>query len=581
VSATISHEVVTPAGEYGGFQLVRFRGHWYGVPPEFVRLDPVRPWRSLRHPAVLWAVSREALEVSIDEFDPTPYRTEPVGEFDGYDLVRHGGRVYGVPRDLGPVDLNLEEDRTRDGVVCGDTPDEVTDRIRAARAANPVEFLGWLPVFKRFGNCGAHPQFGHTEAPPPGYKFVRSDRVVFDDQTPPQTFRQRVAAAVYAVGLSLWVFASTAWRFGVVRSLATLARFVRLFVAMARKTGRVMPALRFAHSRNFQSQVLAPRSADLAFLTSVPYTYGQNPWVIEIEDVTTLFYPFILNGQTAGLDVRRSPYFAAVKALLEAESCRGIVTHMRSTAEMIPTLFGSEVIARKVSYSPLGVRLPERWQQHDDEDGPINLLFTNSWHQNPDGFFLRGGLDVLEAYDVLRRRYPQLRLTLRSTLPRLEERYPRILESGWVRVINRFLPPRQLDELQRESHIYLLPSARIHIVSVLQAMSYGQAVVVSDGWGMDEYIEHGRNGLIVPGRAGKVTWADRDAGLLRENYGPMYAKDKKVIDGLIEAVSLLVEQRAVRRRLGHAARADVATKYTLDRWNAALKAAFDKARAAG
>jgi glycosyltransferase involved in cell wall biosynthesis len=440
----------------------------------------------------------------------------------------------------------------------------------------PVEFLGWLPVFKRFGNCGAHPQFAHAETPPPGYQFVHSGSEPPTDPTPPA----KIVRALLAVFLSLGVMASTARRHGVLRTLGTLWLFARFVVALVRKTQRVLPALRFAHSRHFQSQVLSPRCAELAFYTSVPYTYGQNPWVIEIEDPTTLFHPFIENGRTAELNIRASPYFAVVKALLEADNCRGIVTHMRSTAELLPALFRSEIISRKVTYAPLGVELPKEFQTHDD-DGPVNVLFTNSWHQRPDNFFLRGGLDVLEAFDVLRRRYPQLRLTIRASLPKLEERYHRILLDGWVRVIDRFVPTEQMRELQRASHIFLLPAARVHIVSVLQAMSYGQALVVSDGWGMDEYVQHGRNGLIVPGRAGKVTWADPEAGMLREDYRPMYTRDKRVGEGLIESIALLVEQREVRRRLGRAARADVAERFTLDRWNAALKIAFDTARAGG
>lgn len=443
------------------------------------------------------------------------------------------------------------------------------------RAAVSVEFFGWLPVFKRFGNCGAHPQFSHAETPPPGYQFVRSGYEPLPEAPSPS----KIVRALGAVFLSLGVMASTARRHGVLRTLGALWLFARFVLALIRKTGRVLPALRFAHSRHFQSQVLAPR-AELAFLTSVPYTYGQNPWVIEIEDPTTLFHPFVENGRTADLDIRASPYFAIVKALLEADNCRGIVTHMRSTAELLPALFRSEIISRKVTYAPLGVELPKGFQTHD-EDGPVNLLFTNSWHQRPDNFFLRGGLDVLEAFDVLRRRYPQLRLTIRASLPKLEERYHRILLDGWVRVIDRFVPAEQMRELQRESHIFLLPAARVHIVSVLQAMSYGQALVVSDGWGMDEYVQHGRNGLIVPGRAGKATWADCEAGMLREDYRPMYTRDKRVVEGLIESIGLLVEQRQVRRRLGAAARADVAARFTLDRWNAALKSAFDKARAGG
>ena len=48
---------------------------------------------------------------------------------------------------------------------------------------------------------------------------------------------------------------------------------------------------------------------ELVFLTSMPYTVGQNPWVIEVEDPTTLFYPMIQNGHTCGLDVRTAPCF--------------------------------------------------------------------------------------------------------------------------------------------------------------------------------------------------------------------------------------------------------------------------------
>jgi glycosyltransferase involved in cell wall biosynthesis len=194
---------------------------------------------------------------------------------------------------------------------------------------------------------------------------------------------------------------------------------------------------------------------------------------------------------------------------------------------------------------------------------------------------LRGGLDVLEAFAILRERYQQLRLTLRSSLPDLPERYQRIIQDCDVRVITWFLPAEQLEALHKKSPIYLLPSARIHIVSLLQAMSYGQAVVVSDGWGFEEYVEDGRNGLVVKGRYGKVSWQDEQTGLLREDYLPMYAADPEVVDGLVEAVSRLVEDRTLRQRLGRQARADVETRYNLEQWNRGLRAAFDRAMGPG
>jgi glycosyltransferase involved in cell wall biosynthesis len=355
---------------------------------------------------------------------------------------------------------------------------------------------------------------------------------------------------------------------------------VRLFVRLLCSGAGLRPVLRFLLTRHYQSQLLMARSPGLVFLTSMPFTYGQNPWVIEIEDPTTLFHPLIENGQTSHLRIAESPYFPIVKALLESDQCRGILTHMKSTAAMLPTLFGSATINAKVHYTPLGVKLPARWQRHDESD-PLHLVFTNSWHQLPANVYVRGGLDVLEAFAILHRRYPHLRLTLRTRLPYLDAHYHRIIETCWVRVIDRFLSADELEDLLAGSHIFLLPSARIHVVSLLQAMAHGLAVVASDGWGVEEYLAHERNGLIVKGRYGKVSWVDEEVGMLREDYFPMYTPDPEVVEGLVVAVSRLVEDRHLRQRLGRTARRDVEETYNLERWNRGLKEVLDHAQAPG
>jgi glycosyltransferase involved in cell wall biosynthesis len=322
--------------------------------------------------------------------------------------------------------------------------------------------------------------------------------------------------------------------------------------------------------------VLLPTHPDLLFLTSIPYTLGRHPWIIEIEDATTLLLPFHMNGCTSRTPIRRSPYLPILKTLLEADSCRGIITHMRSTAEALPKLFRSEAIAAKTTYVPCGTSLPPVGQDHTATDR-LDLLFTCSWHQNPDSFFLRGGLDVLRAFETIHERYPHVRLTLRTGLPWLKPRFRRVLEKCWVRVIDRYLPDDEMDELMRSTHLFVLPAARIHVVSVLRAMAHGQVVVASDGWGFREYVEHGRNGMIVPGRYGKVSWMDDETGMMRENYDPMRTTDSAVTQGLVETISTLVEDHQLRRRLGRQARHDVATRYNLENWNQGLKEALDRA----
>ncbi len=571
---------------YKGFRLIRTHGRIYGIPPS---VNPERVLASgqlFTHPAVQSTVTLAEMQVLIDGFDESSLRPEPIARSEGYDVVRFRGMFFAVPHAAGSVDLDVPEDRARAGVVSGQTRGEVEAAIRAAATAVPVEFAGWLPIYEFSGNCGKHPQFTHTGNPPPGYRFTRSDAPVelrrsrwtrFCESLSNKT-RKAWRGMTSAVRVPLAFF-----RPG--RGVTLTAR-VRVFAAMMRLIAvllwrRCKPAaiLRFIQSRHLQSQLLVGDRRELVFLTSMPYTFGQNPWVIEIEDPTTLFYPLIQNGHTCNLSLANSPYFPIVKALLEADHCKAILTHMKSTAELVATLFGSDAIRRKIVYAPLGVKLPTRWQRHDPEpdDEPIHLLFINSWCQVPENFYVRGGLDILETFAILHERYPQLRLTMRTALPPLGDHYHRILESGWVRVINRFMSAEEMAALHADSHIFLLPAARVHIVSLLQAMSYGLAVVGSDGWGMEEYLEHERNGLVVRGRYGKVSWADEEAGMLRENYEHMYTADPEIVAGLVEAISRLVEDRSLRRRLGRTARADVETKFTLANWNKGLQTAFDLA----
>ena len=571
---------------YQNFRLIRTHGRIFGIPPES---DPERILASgqlFTHPSVLSASTLDEMRERIDGYDASEFQPRLVGRCDGYDLVRHRNSLYAVPSGVEPFDFDVAEERRRVGIISGGTQAELEGTIQQSFAAVPVEFAGWLPIYAVSGNCGKHPQFSHTGKPPTGYRFTSSSpRPVVER---PSWWTRKGAPLLRKVGKALrglsglmripFAFVRPRRGISLQARLRVFMAMMRLIAALLARGCKLIPILRFLQTRHLQSQLLLGDRRELVFLTSMPYTFGQNPWVIEIEDPTTLFYPMVQNGHTCGLSLADSPYLPIVKTLLEADHCKAIITHMKSTAKLVPTLFNSEKIRDKMVYAPLGVKLPSRWQRHESQpDEPIELLFINSWCQVPENFHLRGGLDILEAFATLRVRYPQLRLTLRTNLPALADHYLRIIESGWVRVINRFLTTEEMAELHASSHIFLLPAARVHIVSLLQAMSYGLAVVGSDGWGMEEYLSHDRNGLIVKGRYGKVSWADERDGMLREDYEPMYTSDPAVVEGIVEAVSRLVEDRQLRARLGQTARADVETKFNVEQWNRGLQAAFDRA----
>jgi glycosyltransferase involved in cell wall biosynthesis len=444
-----------------------------------------------------------------------------------------------------------------------------------------IEFAGWLPCFKIFGDCGRHPQFSHTDAPPAGYRFVRSEPKSSPGARAAREWRlgvltRKILRAAWLTVRPLCSVVRHAQSAGPGRSLRTLAAVVRLYLVLRRAGCSFWPTVQFLRTRHFPSQVLVPPQAKLLFLTSVPYTFSQRPWVIEIEDATTLFYPHHMNGCTSRTAIQHSPYLPVVKALLESDACRGIVTHMRSTAEALPKLFRSEVVAAKITYIPYGITLPPIGQDQTVSKH-LDILFTCSWRQGSDSFFLRGGLDVLRAFEIVHERYPHVRLTLRTGLPPLKPPFRRVVEKCWVRVIDRFLSEDEMDALMRGTHVFLLPSARLAVVSVLRAMAYGQVVVASDGWGFREYIDHGRNGMIVQGRYGNTSWMEDETGMLREDHAPMFTSHSGVVRGLVEAMSSLVEDHELRRRLGAQARQDVVGRFSLQNWNRGLKQALDQA----
>jgi glycosyltransferase involved in cell wall biosynthesis len=564
------------------FHLVRSHGRVYGV-PSFLDPEYLLKYGDLfTHAAVVSAATLEELQAKLDNEHHSPH-PQPAGSHQGYNLFRYRGSFYGVPQSTGLLDLGHQDEHRRPDVFRADTIEEVKERINAVRGTAPIEFAGWLPIYEFSGNCGRHPQFKHTAHPPEGYQFTCSAPPKKGEsrwQKRARWWLGRAANALRTTGAMIRPFFAL---FRIGSGVAPLARvrvvaaMLRLVFRLLRNGARIGPILRLLQSRHLQSQILLSRCPGLVFLTSMPYTYGQNPWVIEIEDPTTLFYPLIQNGSTSDLRPRESPYYPIVKTLLESDECKAIITHMKSTALMVPKLFDSEKITRKVHLVPLGINLPQRWQRHEEADPEqIHLVFINSWCQVAANFYVRGGLDVLEAFAILHERYPQLRLTLRTEVPGLDDHYHRILEKGWVRVINRFMTNEEMSALLAQSHIFLLPAARVHILSLLQAMSYGLAVVASDGWGIEEYVTHERNGLIVKGRYGKTSWADEEAGILREDYQPLYTSDPNVVEGIVEAVSRLVEDHQLRRRLGRTARQDVQERWTLEGWNRGIKEVFDK-----
>ena len=142
---------------------------------------------------------------------------------------------------------------------------------------------------------------------------------------------------------------------------------------------------KFVRTRGLSRIVPAPNGTVAIFLPTYPLTHLNEDWFLEIEDTTTVFDPYALNGRTRDVRFRELKVFPLIRQLLESPRCLGILTHARSTQAGVSTLFQSDTIANKtVSLAPAYV--PTISVVEDDLDSgrvsrPVRFFFNNFWHQ--------------------------------------------------------------------------------------------------------------------------------------------------------------------------------------------------------
>lgn len=267
-----------------------------------------------------------------------------------------------------------------------------------------------------------------------------------------------------------------------------------------------------AHAAEYVANRLAslltpPGQWALEFVTAVPMTLGQRPWIFWFDILPTLFSPFVPL-ESADVD-DRSPWYWIIRSFLVSPRCRAIFSHYPQSRGHIAEFFHSREIADKTVHvnscdrSGAMVR-PARPPARSKPR--ITLLFSCSRSQSDSGFYYRGGVDVLLAFQRLAERFPSLELVLRSPLPdtlagplkRLARTHSRIT---WI---PHFLEERRHHDLLAESDIFVMPGAVLYRNGIMEALRMGIVPVLGDPPGIDEIVQHGQNAIVVRGRGHRM-----------------------------------------------------------------------------
>ncbi len=294
------------------------------------------------------------------------------------------------------------------------------------------------------------------------------------------------------------------------------------------------------------------------------------PWVLELpcEHVTNVVGGFRHWRRFKGL----------IRRVLTAQNCRKIIVNIEASAKALEASLGTGLAAKTTL---VRWAVPKKRFAKSFDNTRVRLLFVNSANI-PGQFDAKGGKEALEAFFLLRERYPNVEMVVRSDMPRSMKKLCEHVQN--LRVIDRAIPWEELGREFATADIFLLPSHLTPLTAFLDAMSYELPVVTTDAWGNPEIVEDGTTGLLV-----------HDSKLAR-HYESMLPRffvpppgspeyryiieetNQDMVHGLVQRLSLLIENPVCRRRLGRAGRLVVEEgKFSMGQRNCALKRVLDEA----
>ena len=307
-----------------------------------------------------------------------------------------------------------------------------------------------------------------------------------------------------------------------------------------------------------------PQGTDLTY-SAGHLVFRKEPWVVDFEFVSQLTSYSLW-------------YFRRFRKLIErslsSEYCKRIICWTEASKKTVLWNMDCTGFEHKVEVVPLAVP-PKEFKKSYSRD-KVRLLFVTS--ANILGQFeLYGGKEVVEAFLILKEKYDNLELVLRSDMPRgLKRRYSQIPN---LRIIDKIIPWESLEQEFMSSDIFVFPAHSSSALVTLDAMSYELPVVTTDVWSNPEMVEDSITGFVVP-KAEKVPYYTGNFILncRLPQYLSRHDVDAKVVQELARKTSILIEDEELRRRMGAAGRWQIEHgKFSLEKRNERLKRIFDEA----
>lgn len=312
-----------------------------------------------------------------------------------------------------------------------------------------------------------------------------------------------------------------------------------------------------------------PKGTALTYATG-HLVFRKEPWVVDLEFVT----------QLAGYNIKHfKRYKRLIEKVLSSEYCKKIICWTEAAKKTVLYNLNCKHFAHKVEVVRLTVPKKHLTKEHDHKE-KIKLLFVGSANI-PGEFEYKGGKEVLEAFLILRKKYSNLELVIRSDIPKAIKARYKSLDN--LKLFEGIIPWEQLEREFMSADVFLFPSHATPGLAILDAMSYELPVITTDVWANPEMVKNGKTGFFIE-KSRRVPYYTENF-IPNWSYNPaskfmrtIKAVDPKVVEELVKKTSILIEDEELRMRMGRAGRKETEIgKFSIEERNKKLKKIFDEA----
>jgi hypothetical protein len=289
---------------------------------------------------------------------------------------------------------------------------------------------------------------------------------------------------------------------------------------------------------------------DVEFHHTALFPSLQRPFVFHCESFAPVLFPFAQQG--SGDVEQHREIREHYRSMLANPLCLGVWSHVPETLKSLSLFFSDLTIDRKLFQSRIGLSASSLPDVNLPEKPPLSrprFLFMNSAHQNPADFFRRGGHIVLRFWQGFLAEGREGLLMLRCARPSDEDLIEHGVDVSMVRAetgrsiiwVQDYLANHEMNALMASTHFFLLPSASLHSVSIMQAMMLGTIPVVTDTVGTSVYVTDNETGIMLHGMRAALWYTDAGTGILVDRYCRTPDLDDSLVSQLTSRILALLD----------------------------------------